>query len=318
MLDVWPAALAPRHLYRSAGLMLASDIALPGQVPAPADARPAIRIERGPVPRGLDGAIAGGPTWQYNERQILLDIPTIGQFLIEDGCSIRYAPDSCATPADVAAFVAGTILGILLHQRGTILIHASAIEIGGCAVLFTGPSGAGKSTLTAALGQRGYRQFADDQCAVSIDPAGRVWVASDGAAPRLWTQSIAALALDDRPKEAVRPNIEKYHLEAHPDSPASLPFGALYSLAEDRPPKIAGIAWPNIADAAKLLFAESYRPELTKALDQRALYFRASAAIAAAGRHVYTLTRPRRFEAIAAVIDSLEAHWASIGLTVAP
>lgn len=308
----------PRHLYLTGGLILASDVPLAGHTPAPPDAVPDIFIAQGPVPDQLDGATLGGPTWYYDNQRILLLVPTIGRFLIGAGTTIDYAADPAATPADIAAFVGGSILGILLQQRGIVLLHASAIDVGGQAVLFSGVSGAGKSTLAAALGQRGYRQFADDQCVLSIDQAGRPWIASDGAAPRLWADTIDALALGEKRGIALRPTIEKYHLTPSPAPQASLPFGAIYFLLEDRPPHVAGISQLSLPDTAKTLFAEAYRPQLAIALDQRMAYFRASTAIAQTGRRAYRLARPRQFDALPEVIDWLEAHWRDIGLTSGP
>lgn len=307
-----------QHFYLSAGLVVASDLLLPGHTPAPPGAVPDLVIAQGPVPDRIDGAHGGGPTWQYNDQQIVLEIPTVARFLISTGTTIHYAPDPTATPADIAAFAGGGVLGMLLHQRGMVVLHASAIALGGRAILFTGASGAGKSTLTAALGKRGYCQFADDHCALSIDPAGRPWIASDGAAPRLWADTIDMLALGAQQGAALRPSIEKFHLTAPHVPRPPLPFGALYILAEDRPPHRAGITQLSLPDTAKYLFAEAYRPALAIALDQQVAYFRASAAIAQAGRHVYTLTRPRRFDALPKVIDWLEAHWRDIALAGPP
>src|SRR3546814_19936106 len=49
-----------------------------------------------------------------------------------------------------------------LGQRRYLLLHASAVERDGRALLMTGMSGAGKSTLAALLGSRGWRLLGDD------------------------------------------------------------------------------------------------------------------------------------------------------------
>lgn len=63
----------------------------------------------------------------------------------------------------------GMNLQMALGQRRYLLLHASAVERDGRALLMTGLSGAGKSTLSALLGERGWR-FMGDEFAL-LDPA---------------------------------------------------------------------------------------------------------------------------------------------------
>jgi HprK-related kinase A len=60
-------------------------------------------------------------------------------------------------------------LQMALGQRRYLLLHASAVERDGHAVLMTGLSGAGKSTLAALLAARGWRLMGDEFALV--DPA---------------------------------------------------------------------------------------------------------------------------------------------------
>jgi HprK-related kinase A len=53
-------------------------------------------------------------------------------------------------------------LQMALGQRRYLLLHASAVERDGRALLMTGMSGAGKSTLAALLGSRGWRLMGDE------------------------------------------------------------------------------------------------------------------------------------------------------------
>ena len=51
---------------------------------------------------------------------------------------------------------------VALGERRHLLIHASAVERGGQAVILPGDSGSGKSTLAALLGENGWRLLADE------------------------------------------------------------------------------------------------------------------------------------------------------------
>lgn len=55
-------------------------------------------------------------------------------------------------------------------DRGTVSIHASAVEIDGKAVLFAGPSMYGKTTLAAALSARGHRLLSEDTARCFSEP----------------------------------------------------------------------------------------------------------------------------------------------------
>lgn len=77
-----------------------------------------------------------------------------------------------AAPLSLAHGLLGAEMGmnlqIALGERRFLLLHASAVERDGRALLMTGESGAGKSTLAALLGERGWR-FMGDEFAL-LDP----------------------------------------------------------------------------------------------------------------------------------------------------
>ena len=60
--------------------------------------------------------------------------------------SIRLAPalSPDVLEGDVRAYLLGTAIGALLHQRGLLPLHASAVEVNGRAVAFIAPAGHGK------------------------------------------------------------------------------------------------------------------------------------------------------------------------------
>ena len=301
--------------YCVSGLGVASELALPGLIPAASgqsgDAD--IVIRAGDVPAELEGATARGPSWQLAGDRFLLAVPGVIRILLTGGREIRFATENGVSAEEAAIFLSGTGFGILLHQRGRIVLHASAVRVRDSAVLFCGPSGAGKSTLAAALVDAGYDLVTDDFCGISIHDDGTPWVEPDGRQLKLWQNSIDRLALADRRAAAVRPRIEKYYVEPRAATEAALPLAAIYVLREARPPHTPGLARPNIVDAGLMVRNNAYRPAMVRRMAQMDLYFQAAATISQRAG-VFTLTREMNFKQFPAVIGWLEAHWRELGL----
>ncbi len=311
------------YYYRVAGLRVASEIELAGAIPAQGGAAAAeVTINTGPVAGSLPGAGINGPTWALRASpdgelacaRFLLRIPGIARFLLTGGREIRFEAEAGIAPSEIAIFVLGTVFGVLLHQRGQIVLHASAVRVGGNAVLFCGASGAGKSSLAAALAQRGFPVVTDDFCALDFDDSGGHVVQSDGRQLKLWAQTIAHLSLEAQRGAPVRQQLQKYYVEPDLSHSEALPLGAVYFLREARPPHAFGIETPNVVDAALLMRRNAYRPLLVRRMDRRADYFRAAASVANAGG-VFHLTRPLDFKAMPDVIDTLRRHWDELALT---
>lgn len=302
------------HSYRVAGLAVASEIELPGAIAARAGAVPDITLREGPVPESLEQAGVQGPTWQIAGNRFLLRIPDVSRFLLSDGRDIVFSPAPGIAAADVSIFFLGTVFGILLHQRGQVVLHAGAVRVNGKAVLFCGSSGSGKSTLAAALAQRGFPLVTDDMCAITLSATGAPIAQPDGRHLKLWAQAIHQLELAKSRGAPVRSRLEKFFVEPGAVFAEPLPLGAVYALREARPPHKPGIERPNVVDAALLLRRNAYRPLLVNRMGQKAEYFRAATAIAnAAG--IFHLTRALNFKHMPEVVALLEQHWLDIGLT---
>jgi hypothetical protein len=65
-------------------------------------------------------------------------------------------------------FILGVCFGVLLHQRGALVLHASAVAVNNQVVAFMGHSGWGKSATAAALHMRGHSIIADDIVALKM------------------------------------------------------------------------------------------------------------------------------------------------------
>lgn len=66
----------------------------------------------------------------------------------------------------------GIPLALLLHQRGLLVLHGSAIETNDGVVGFLGHSGEGKSTTTFALYEKGFNFFTDEFIVIKLNNSG--------------------------------------------------------------------------------------------------------------------------------------------------
>jgi hypothetical protein len=101
--------------------------------------------------------------------------------LVENGSAVTVQLAAGADVSEARGLLMGPAQAVLWHQRGLLPMHASAVDVGGKAVVLVGPSGVGKSTLASALSRKGGGVMADD---ISIvDPGGQPSV--QGGATRL-------------------------------------------------------------------------------------------------------------------------------------
>lgn len=301
--------------YLVSGLNVASELALPGLIALEPDTLQGadVTIRAGDVPSALADAETSGVNWQISGDRFLFDIPGVVRILLTGGREILFALADGSSIEEATIFISSTGFGILLHQRGRIVLHASAVRVRDSAVLFCGPSGAGKSTLAAALVDAGYDLVTDDFCGIATDADGRPWVEPDGRQLKLWQNSIDRLSLSARRAAPVRPAIQKYYVEPRAATAAALPLSAIYVLREARPPHVPGIARPNIVDGGLMVRNNAYRPAMVRRMAQADLYFQAAATISQRAG-VFTLTREMDFTQMPVVMDWLEGHWRELGL----
>lgn len=108
--------------------------------------------------------------------------------IAHDARSIHCTWEPDSTPQDAATYLLGPVLAYVLRLRGTLALHASAVALGGRAVLIAGAPGAGKSTTATAFARRGATVITDDVAAIDD---GRVHPGY--ARLRLWSDVAAAL-----------------------------------------------------------------------------------------------------------------------------
>jgi hypothetical protein len=298
--------------FRICGLAVTSELDLRGAIrncsaPVAVD----VLIRRGHVPESLAYPTETGPDWQMAGNDgFLFRVPGLARFLVTKGHAITVEVEPGAVEDDVSGFVLGTAFGMLLHQRGLLVLHGSAVAKNGQAIAICGESGAGKSTLAAALCLDGCSFVTDDLCVVAQNEIKRPVVLPDGRKLKLWKETIDELDLSARQGEAVRQPFEKYYIE--PFNAASAPpvLSAIFILRDAQPAFKKEIERLALPDAMRALENEMYRPGLRQKMGLRSeLVAHAAATIGHA--NVFLLTRPRGFEHLDETVALVRVHWAS-------
>jgi hypothetical protein len=170
-----------------------------------------------------------------SEDEALLSWEGAGAFLVRHGREIVVDARPDADPRFIAHLIAGPALAVVLHQRGRLVLHASAVSVGGEIVAFLGHSGCGKSTVAAALHARGCTLVTDD--VLATDATAETPVGYPGfPGVKLWPGVIDVIKeLNDafEPQSALHPQIDKRAYGAGRNfSTQPLPFRRLYTLSE--------------------------------------------------------------------------------------
>jgi hypothetical protein len=107
-------------------------------------------------------------SYELGDGCCLLELPPTASFLLE-ARSGRVVVDSDGGDAELLEHrIVSSAACTLLSMRGDLVLHASAIEAGGRAVLFCGPTQRGKSTLARVLGEAGHRLLGEDGIAIEL------------------------------------------------------------------------------------------------------------------------------------------------------
>ncbi len=228
---------------------------------------------------------------------------------MQNGTQILVDPLPDADPGDVRLWLLGTALGALLHQRGLLPLHVSALAIDGGAYAFCGDSGAGKSTLAAALHRRGLPLLTDD-VGLAVPESRGIMFYPGFPRIKLWRDALEHFGLDHGPLIRDLTRTDKYHLRLDPDDgfhAAPLPLRRLYLLergADDDPVRIEPVRGH---EAISLIQANTYRPGLVRRLGRAGEHLRQCGRIAS-GIQVFRLQRPWRLEQLDETVDRLLAH----------
>ena len=164
-----PAAATYRHLVY--GLAIESAFPLESVVEVPdITTPPAIRVMLGSPDYfrcQKQGLVADPDDWIEHvvlaDGSVYMRIEGIFETVVAaDGCSVVCAPLGEVDQKSFEANLLNFVLTAALTLRGEEPLHATVLDLEGCAVGLLGPSGAGKSTLAAKLIEKGADLITDD------------------------------------------------------------------------------------------------------------------------------------------------------------
>ncbi len=297
--------------YEGYGLSIASAIALPElheAVSAAAEGESDIVIRLAPVEGPMPPADQLRLV-RFDAHSLYFAWNGFGRIRVTAARLIEVDPLPGVDPMLPALFVLGPVMAAVLHARGHLVLHGSAIEIDpGRAILCIGDNGQGKSTLAGAFLKAGHAVLVDD--VIAIPPpsgAGRFHVQPAFPAIKLSGEAIAAFA--PLPGEIMPPvpagaAKRRIRLREQPRTPSAIAHICVVERAE-------GTALEPLEPAARLtaLLRHAYMLKFgADALggERGATHFAQCAALATAVP-VSRLAIPGRLEMLGNAVDAIRS-----------
>lgn len=313
--------MRPRLHYRFGSAILASTLPLPALPTAPGDEAVSIHIER------TSQICPADADWRHHwldaEEVVLslaqqgsgywLRFPGLADFLLQpDAGRILLAADASADDHTLEHLLLDQVLPRFQAHHGQLMVHASAVTLGGCHALFLGPSGWGKSTLAGLLRQNGHTVLSDD-CVQLHLINGKYAAIPTYPSLRLYADSLNTLfpgAVNTAPVASYSQK-QRVALELPEGALAAVPVDALYILGD---PAHAGdgvrISSMRPSLTCQALIAHSFRLDLGEHAGNVAHFTRCAAAVNAVP--AFRLDYARDFSQSRSLVDAILQHLSSL------
>ncbi len=238
----------------------------------------------------------------------LLRLPGLGDFIIDhSGHIIDAWPTTGLDNTACHQLCLNNILPMALSRQGKLVLHASAIDAGGWAIVFVGLSGRGKSTLATSFAADGHPLIVDD--GLTVEPRNGGYLAMPGEhAVRLWRDSARHFTADDAMPAATLSYIEKQWIPAGSKlqfSREPVPIRAVFLLGDNQQPTVT-IQPLRPADAAMALIQYSFLLDVGDPRRHAAQMLHA-AALTASSR-IARLDYPRDYAQLPQIRQAIVAH----------
>lgn len=239
-------------------------------------------------------ALESGWWLSATAEEVYLFWEGVGAILVRDGCEIVVDPLPGVQAWVLRLVILGWAFAALLHQRGLLTLHASAVAVAGGVVAFLGEKGRGKSTIAAALHARGHGIVADDMTAAQVNTSRPPMVFPGFPQLRLWPEAAAALGDDPEALSLIHPRLEKRaRRSVQGFSSTPLPLRCIYVLEEG---KIQEIKPVQPTEALVELKRNSYSPQLQQSVGEAWHFFQCAGVVKNVS--IRSLRRPRSLPAL--------------------
>ena len=285
------------HRYCALGAEISSDLVLPELQTSDSASDALVQIQQGDHRQwpSLEPSPHSTPTLQLAPQDWRLELEGIGWFRATGGERLEWQRwDDSVSDRDIRTFAVTSGLGALAIQRGALVLHGTALERDGEAILLLGHPAAGKSTLAWCLLQEGWRLLSSELVAIGSDG-----VVQPGMHQlKLWHDAAMALELNWAQLPPVRKGLKRYALHAQEFDcvPQAAPLRLIYALnrakedsgkeddteAVDEMEKVSIKASRNFSQTNALmrLRNQAFHARMYRGMDAEAQIFMQAAALA--------------------------------------
>lgn len=274
------------------GLKIHSQFELPELKPSMTGADwtdASISVTAGSVPEELSNGRRINPYMAFGKDICLYTFEGVARLLVKNGSEIIVDLDKDGTESDMRAYLVGSGLGTLLHQRRMLPLHISAVSSPKGIVAFTGHSGAGKSTMASLLHRHtGWPLISDDLAVLNLADS-KPTLYTGVLRIKLWKDALSRFQPAEGSTTRDLARLDKFHVHA-PDM-FSQEQGALAHLMQLERGDEFKLTPLTGATAFKTVVNAIYRPELVDAFNDSVAVFK-KCAETAGQISTYEMTRP--------------------------
>ena len=252
----------------------------------------------------------GTPSTQFcrDGSGYLLRFPGLADYQVSaDGRDVFCCPVPGVSDETTRHLYLNQVLPLALSRQEKLVFHASAVDVGGAAVVFAGESGRGKSTLAASFATSGNPFLTDDGLVIE-ERAADYWVAPSHPSIRLWDDSRQALVRLGAPTAEPVPFTSKTRFLAGDEIPfcnEPRPLRRVYFLGDATSPRVS-IEQMSKSDALIELVKHSFLLDI-QARELIAAHFDRLSRLVAPGIY-FTLDYPRTYESLPDVRRAVLEH----------